>query len=51
MELTGSDKSEYVCEGVGQMRCHTTQSESVVCARQGRLDAGGEIEGKGELVG
>jgi hypothetical protein len=31
-ELTGSRSSEYVCEGAGHMRLHTTRSESVfVC--------------------
>jgi hypothetical protein len=36
-ELTDSATSEYVREGAGQMRRSTTRSESVVCARRGKL--------------
>jgi hypothetical protein len=33
MELTSSDTSKHVREGVGQMRRHTAWSKLVMCAR------------------
>jgi hypothetical protein len=53
-DLTGSDTSEHMREGSGQMRRHTARSKLVMCARResracGRSPVGSEIEWNGEL--